>query len=838
MELICDDKNSTIPCPDLISLGTTQLPHRFNRGETLNLNNYFTKYFKKTGISIEGLINKYSYFDYRIGNNWLALPIVADIRPLRFNKTTFDYCIKKGYDIHYPPPYSNYWGSNYQKTWTWEKAFEYAKLIKNCTGLPGFRIFGNKSEDTKFFIQLCQSIGVPFLIEDPDLNIKKCGFRNKDHIKKLEIIRELFEDHNIEPWLYEPLIEKWKTEKYPSSVEEQPILMLDPEVFHYGSSYFIGLSLDGYVGTVISGLYYSYVPGTSSFLGGQGIVITKKSKYPDQAFEYLEQFLNATYPYTSLMNVSVSPYSNIPGKDCKLSTAKKTNKELCNSLINKNGIIPHYYVYNNKTEIAYLKYEVISSKGRVRFNKERTVNNISLFTNITNMYFQCDDYSDYYGKKITVYEKDSLQLPLNENEFIILKSMKNYKENNEDLDSKQDMCSIFNDALNKAKPIQFPYNTFSEINEFEMRSPISILLAHLYYNFNGTHEQTFEDIINECCDIIDDSFLPFCKEGSNVKFEFNECNPETEMQNIHYLNCKNYDKDTKLPILPTIKKCTYIPYSNFKGKILISTGIISSIIEVIIFIIITIYRNEKCIHIVGYHYLILLILSTVLMYISAILWIGENTKFKCIFKLWLMIIGIFGFICSYSIKANAIITVYNNNNMKSVNKKSKDIFYYITIFIIQIFLLSIWSIFHKGLNIKHSKLFNIGYYDYSVCSYGDKNIITIIFLIDYILVLISIISAYKGRNIPSQFNFSKNNLIISIITLFLLSLCYIISLLDIDSLKGNYITTILIIVTALLINLIFVGSKLLIIFNIGNVDSIVIVTNRNSNNLTLNPDTF
>jgi len=131
------------------------------------------------------------------------------------------------------------------------------------------------------------------------------------------------------------------------------------------------------------------------------------------------------------------------------------------------------------------------------------------------------------------------------------------------------------------------YRDSSEINEFEMRSPISILLAHLYYNFNGTHEQTFEDIINECCDIIDDSFLPFCKEGSNVKFEFNECNPETEMQNIHYLNCKNYDKDTKLPILPTIKKCTYIPYSNFKGKILISTGIISSIIEVIIFIIIT-----------------------------------------------------------------------------------------------------------------------------------------------------------------------------------------------------------------------------------------------------------
>jgi len=39
----------------------------------------------------------------RIDNNWLAVPIISDLRALRFNKKTFDYCINKGYNLHYPP---------------------------------------------------------------------------------------------------------------------------------------------------------------------------------------------------------------------------------------------------------------------------------------------------------------------------------------------------------------------------------------------------------------------------------------------------------------------------------------------------------------------------------------------------------------------------------------------------------------------------------------------------------------------------------------------------------------------------------------------------------------
>ncbi|ORX69813.1 hypothetical protein BCR32DRAFT_237917 [Anaeromyces robustus] len=70
-------------------------------------------------------------------------------------------------------------------------------MIKNCTGEPGFRIFGNKSEDTKFFILLCQALDVPFLIEDNDSEVKKCGFRSDEHIKKLLFIKDLFENDAV-----------------------------------------------------------------------------------------------------------------------------------------------------------------------------------------------------------------------------------------------------------------------------------------------------------------------------------------------------------------------------------------------------------------------------------------------------------------------------------------------------------------------------------------------------------------------------------------------------------------------------------------------------------------
>jgi len=31
------------------------------------------------------------------------MPVIVDFRAFRFNTTTFDYCIKEGYNLEYPP---------------------------------------------------------------------------------------------------------------------------------------------------------------------------------------------------------------------------------------------------------------------------------------------------------------------------------------------------------------------------------------------------------------------------------------------------------------------------------------------------------------------------------------------------------------------------------------------------------------------------------------------------------------------------------------------------------------------------------------------------------------
>ena len=124
----------------------------------------------------------------------------------------------------------------------------------------------------------------------------------------------------------------------------------------------------------------------------------------------------------------------------------------------------------------------------------------------------------------------------------------------------------------------------SEINDFEIKSPVSLLLAHLYYKHNDTEEGTFEQIINECCDIMDYSFVPICKEDNNVKFKFSDCNYSTRLQEIQYLNCKNIDDKN---LLPTTKECTYIPYLNINGIVLISMTFISVLTELTFLIIVT-----------------------------------------------------------------------------------------------------------------------------------------------------------------------------------------------------------------------------------------------------------
>ncbi|KAL6594215.1 hypothetical protein LY90DRAFT_225877 [Neocallimastix californiae] len=538
-EEIC--KNESLACPDLIILKTSQLTHRYFNGDTLNLNKYFRKYYKKNGKSFDSLLNKYSYYEYRINNNWLAVPLSEDFRIFQINITTFNDCISEGYDLHYPPPLSNYWGPNYKETWTWEKAFEYAGKIYNCTKKPGFKILNNYNEDVSFFSALCQSLNIPFITEDIDTNIKKCGLRKPEAIQKLSILKDLAENHYIEMWINKTTVKEWQNKKYPTNVEEQPLITYDND-YIFNDTSVNGMTFNTLFEMKLqSDLRYVYVPGSTSSLLGTGIIITKNSRFPDESFEFIEVLINENYTFYTELNVSKTPIENISGKRCikNYETFKKTH---CSSLIQSDGEYPYYYIRNNITTFIYLTHKNIGEERGISINVD-TLTSSSIFDKETfrNKEFICDQQANFEESTITYQDDYKLVIPLSNNETILLKSTVDINNNSDQ--TIEMICSIYDETLKKSKPVQFPYYNFYEMDNVISKSPISLLFAHLYYKHNTTNEGSFERIVNECCDIIDNALIPYCQDIKDIKFSFNKCFNNNLTMPIVYSNCKIKEND-------------------------------------------------------------------------------------------------------------------------------------------------------------------------------------------------------------------------------------------------------------------------------------------------------
>eukprot|EP00833_Pecoramyces_ruminatium_P015230 jgi/Orpsp1_1/1189262/evm.model.d7180000070694.1 len=225
--------------------------------------------------------------------------------------------------------------------------------------------------------------------------------------------------------------------------------------------------------------------------------------------------------------------------------------------------------------------------------------------------FFCDNQVNYDKKTITFHNDYQIKLPISNNETIILKSMNDYNSNKISKVNHNELCSIMDETLNKAKPLQFPYSTFSEINQFEQSTPITHLLARLYYNTYKPNEESFEDIVNECCDLIDDALIPDCNMKKNIKFKLEKCQENKLIMNIIYENCKANGND-----LPKNVECFYIPTKNING-----------------------FKKQKYVALSGYDFLISLIITSSIIDNSVFFWVGELKKYKCILRVWFMVFG-------------------------------------------------------------------------------------------------------------------------------------------------------------------------------------------------------
>ncbi|KAJ3087726.1 hypothetical protein HK102_010426 [Quaeritorhiza haematococci] len=288
---------------------TGKASSRHYKGELEPLEKYFAKYAKDTGRNIIDEFYKGVYYDYKIGESWIGVPLEMDVRVLYYNKT-----LLKDLNLKEPPPTTS-WGE-YDAEWTWDKFLEYAGIIKNSGQKNGFRMYSLIHEESHNL-----QPGIGRLVNAPLVESDgTCGLRTRawyDAIEKYirrplqEGILELdYIDANIDA---SPPFRKFLQDKNPQSDILSQVDVLASSLFlpanwkapvmdtmSLVSAYFlypVWLRNPNETG-------YAYPPGSFSFLGGIGIVIPKHAKNKWTAWEYIAHLTKRTESFVRRLNIN------------------------------------------------------------------------------------------------------------------------------------------------------------------------------------------------------------------------------------------------------------------------------------------------------------------------------------------------------------------------------------------------------------------------------------------------------------------------------------------------------------------------------------------------------
>ncbi|ORX41872.1 hypothetical protein BCR36DRAFT_338509, partial [Piromyces finnis] len=142
--------------------------------------------------------------------------------------------------------------------------------------------------------------------------------------------------------------------------------------------------------------------------------------------------------------------------------------------------------------------------------------------------------------------------------------------------------------------------------------------------------------------------------------------------------------------------------------------------------------------------------------------------------------------------------------MLKLYKNNKRIAIYFFTYMTQLILMVLWTFSQDGVIKKTMYLDNYGSYDYNSCSTGNKYILSVIYGFDYILLIISIINAYRGRNLPDDFNYSKKIFMTSLVSFFMLLCCHLSIILEVEKTVPHFANLLLINVIILGVNITFI----------------------------------
>ncbi|KAG4092587.1 hypothetical protein H8356DRAFT_950382 [Neocallimastix lanati (nom. inval.)] len=845
------DSNKYDPtCPDLALLTSNDISVYFKKVKLTSLDKFIREYYKDYGITLESKIYKYAFYDYHIDNQWMAIPFTVQIRTLLFNSTTFENCklFNKDLELHLPPPYHEYWDSSTDETsWDWKSFFEYAKVITDCTKYPGITFFGENYEELKFLSMFIQSVGIPFIIENDDkAKVKMFATENKiDFADRFEILEEALKNGSINEWIKKESIDKWRKNPYPSTFKEientifEKISNEDVLKLYSNSPSIIGMAIANpekmikYFDNENSEIKYGYVPGISSYYGGEGFVITNSKKknsfdlITKDAFDLITLFINNTLPFLHDANTYITPFEDTENSNCKQTSE---NLSECNNYID-NAISTVYYFIDKSNNYVIINAEHVKSTSTS--NAKLIIRDKEFLTTYYSqsspIEFICGMDPNFEKKEITYYN-NRIDLPIlnnNINTVLTIKSTNDYFSSNSNNDVS--LCTIANEMLKIARPIQYPLNGFEKMSEIENKELVARLFVNIRYKHSEDRNPTLTENLEEFKRLVDHYILPNCKENNfETNFTLSACKESTITQDVNYINCIPSEESD------TTTRCNYIPYSNIisiLSFVVIGISFVSGLVSLFLMIK---HRKSKNISAFGMDFSIILLFSTFILTISIIFWLGEGSTVKCNLRIWFQIIGLTNIVGSILLKEERISSIFIGKDVQKIfAPKMKDIYIKLGVFnIIQIILLLLWTlnVFEKEPAFRQDIEYhpNLGYKDIEYCDIFNSKFVAVMFLFIFCMIIYTLLISIKIRNIPKEFNESRFIISSSTFQIIMIFFVFFVCIITKTEVYRSLCFIICMLLLIIFTRPLFIEYKIYCIITKKNTDSSIVIVNASS----------
>ena len=240
------------------------------------------------------------------------------------------------------------------------------------------------------------------------------------------------------------------------------------------------------------------------------------------------------------------------------------------------------------------------------------------------------------------------------------------------------------------------------------------------------------------------------------------CNPNTQTRKVIYTLISNDCLENNVLLLPAMNEyivCTYVPSNSSTGAIAYALSAIGMFYCLILLLFIIFHRKTKVVKRSQPIFLYIFMIGTLLMNLIIIIYINSNNNITCLMRPWLFNISSTIMFAPLLLKLYRVDRLFNNPKLKKIKITDyKVLLQFISLLLIDIILLILWTLLEKPKNIytitiKYNLLFSV---KDEICSTGLTNIFEIIFIIyKTILIAFGVKLAISTWNAPEDLSEAK-----------------------------------------------------------------------------------